>query len=205
MADITNDDDIKIVSGTVDVPLKDLHIQYVHNVTPAELWNFDMSLANSPHVELLKLIREKGFDWDEIWKTRYVAERLNRFKLGMNNWTRKHLKEHIKWRYEVLRSLKHHGYKAKLHITAKGKNRPVRILKEPFWKTRFGFERDWLTGYEIWDGGGRSSAAMALGWETIPAVICEDRYPGSKKKGMFDKKLSMVKGVWNEVIPPIPA
>jgi hypothetical protein len=178
------------------VPLKDLHYQYIHNYTPIKLWNYDMSLPNSPHVELLRLIKEDGFNWKRIWQTRYVEERIGRRKLGMKQWTDEHIKKHIRNRWATYKSLKKYGYKKKLHRTKKGRNYPIRVLLEPFWKTRFGIGRPWLCGFELWDGGGRSCAAHVLGWDSIPAEICEDTKPGTNDKGHFKDKLRKVKGIW---------
>jgi len=187
--------DIKKVS----IPVDRLHYQYIHNVTPTELWNNDMSILNSPHVEMLKTIIKYGFDWKVLFETRYTKERILRREKGMKQWTDEHIKKHITWRFEVLKSLKKHGYKKKKH------QYPVRVLKIPFWTSRFSFNRDWLVGPEIWDGGGRCAAACVLGWKEIPCVLCEDLRPGSMDKGEFDDKLKKIEGAWNEVIPTISA
>ncbi len=190
-------DEVKVISKLVDIPICDLHTQYVHNVTPIELWNYDMSVLTSPHVELLRYIKKHGLNWKGIWKLRYVAERKNRYKIGLTLWTDKHLRDHIIKRWEIYKSLKHRGYKPKLYRKKNGEERPVEILKKPFWETRFGFDAEWLHGLEVWDGMGRIASAIVLGWDTIPAVWVKDRYPGTKKKGRFEKKLNNVKGVWN--------
>jgi hypothetical protein len=179
------------------VILADLHYQYIHNFTPVKLWNFNMGLPTSPHVELLRLIKEKGFDWGALWDTRYVEERVCRREKGMSKWTNEHIREHIQTRWATYKSLKKYGYDPGKHTTKKGRQYPVRILGCPFWTTRFGIDRDWLDGMEIWDGGGRSAAAYVLGWKKIPAIICKDAFPGSMEKGMFKDKLKHISGVWD--------
>lgn len=47
------DGEIRPISKLVDIPLAGLHYQYIHGVTPIDIWQHDMSLENSPHVELL--------------------------------------------------------------------------------------------------------------------------------------------------------
>jgi len=176
-----------------DIKLSLLHYQFIPIVTPIKLWNYDMSLAHSPHVELMTILLEHGFCWPKIAGTRYVTERIRRHDLGLSQWTESKIKEHIKRRFAILRSLQRAGYRDKLH----GK-KPVAVLRHPFWKSRFGYDRDWFKGMEIWDGGGRCAAAMALGWETIPAMMYEDVKPGSRDKGKFKTKLAQVNGVWDE-------
>lgn len=190
-------DEVKVASKLQNIPLADLHIQYVHNVTPIDLWRRDMSLATSPHVELLRLIRGHGLNWDILKDTRYVEERRHRRAIGMKQWTDEYIKRHIKTRWDTYRSLKKHGFDAERYKKKDGRERPVLILAEPFWRTRFGYDAPWLCGPEIWDGGGRCSAAYVLGWKTIPAKMAADRKPGTGDKGRFAEKLAPIKGVWN--------
>ena len=184
------DGEVKEVSGKlVNVRLADLHYQYIPVVTPAEIWENDMALPTSPHVEMLRML----VDGQPATGTRYWSERQRRRLLGMSQWTDDHIRHHIKVRRGILQSLKKHGFKPDLY-----KDRPVKILMEPFWKTRFGGTPEWVKGMEIWDGGGRCAAAFVLGWETIPAVMVRDRAPGSGDKGGFAAKLSRVPPVWEE-------
>ena len=69
------------------------------------------------------------------------------------------------------------------------------ILKEPFWRTRFGLD---IKGLEIWNGGGRCAAAYALGMTEIKVAWHEDSLPGSSDKAKFKHKLKNIKGVWDE-------
>ena len=186
--------DIKPITGkTQIVKLADLHIRYIPVVTPIDIWNNDMSLPNSPHVELFKIMLMYGFRWSELMHTRYVKERRRRFKIGMRRWTDEHVMEHLHVRYSILKSLQKHGYSSKKHG-----DKPVVVLKQPFWKTRFGLDKPFLGGMEIWDGGGRSTAMYALGKKEIPCVFYEDKAPGSNDRGKFGKKLKDIKGVWDE-------
>lgn len=187
--------EVKITSKLMKVPLRELHVQYIPYLTPIRLWGYNMNLVNSPHVELLLTIKQVGLDWEHLKSTRYWKERKRRFKLGNKKWTDKHLKKHITWRYEIYKSLKKKGFKRKLY-----KDKPILILKEPFWTTRFGYKRGWLIGPEIYDGAGRCSAAIVLGWKEIPAMWCEDIDPGSNNKGLFEKKLANIEGVWEATL-----
>jgi hypothetical protein len=182
-----------VSSKLVKVKLADLHYQYLRVVTPENIWNQDMALPTSPHVELMRLLLNDDPDQDEIRATRYFAERQRRYEIGMKQWTDDHIMEHIGRRWGILRSLKKRGYRKELHNAF-----PVRILAQPFWKTRFGGTPDWVDGMEIWDGGGRCAAAYALGWETIPAQMVEDVKPGSGDPGGFKDKLCSVKGIWED-------
>jgi hypothetical protein len=176
-----------------DIPLARLHFQYVPMAQPEKFWyGMDMmALRTSPHVELLTLIREHGFDWKVIMDTPYVAERRERRTVhGRSNWTDSWIREHIKRRWQEYKSLKKHGYKKKLHITKSGEPRPVLVLKEPFWQTRFNLQKHHLKGPEIFDGGGRCAAAYVLGWKTIPGLWVRDAKPGSCECHEITKKFA---------------
>ena len=184
-------DEIKSTGKSVKVRLSELHIQYIPAFTPIELWNYDMSLINSPHVELMRDLLENGFSWDRLKSGRYAQERMRRFELGVKRWTEPYIIEHIKKRYDVLKSLKKHGYSKKRAVP------PIQVLKEPLWKTRFGCSEPFLNGMEIYNGAGRCSAAVALGWEEIPVEMVKD----AKKygdKGKFEKKLRGINGIWGK-------
>ena len=187
--------EIKLVGKLRKIPLIYLRIQYVNGVTPLELWNYDMRLKYSPHVELMKLFLKHGFDLDKAWNTRYVQERQNRYKIGQKDWTDSWIRKHLKRRYGILKSLKRYGFKTRLRKGLSGQPKPVAVLKEPLWTSRFGMKENWLGGMEIYDGAGACSAAYALGWKTILGFYAIDaRKPGDK--GKFEEKLKNVKGVW---------
>ena len=173
-----------------EVRLADLSVRYIPVVTPIDLWNHDMSLKNSPHVELLRTIKKHGFDWGILKKTRYWKERKYRYDCGVKRWTSKHRKEHIKKRWAIYKSLKKKGFKKK--------DSPVTVLKQPFWTTRFGLEEDWMGGLECYNGMGRCSSLYVLGKRSVKVMICKDKYPGSNKKGKFEHKLKDIQGVWPE-------
>lgn len=182
--------EVKIISKLKLIELKKLHIRYIPVATPP-LWNNDMSLKNSPHVELLRLIIKYGWDWKKLSKSRYWKERKRRYICGVKRWTEEYIKEHIKKRWKLYKSLKKRGFKKK-----RRGDRPIVVLKKPFWTTRFGLKEDWVKGWELWDGAGCCAAAYVLGWKTIPGVFAEDLFPGTGKKGKFKKKLRMFEEVW---------
>lgn len=184
--------DIKITSKLVEIPLEKLHVQYVPVVTPLEIWKNDMSLVNSPHVELLELIKQHGFDWKRIKRTRFYAVRKHRESVGMKQWTDDKIREHIIQRWKIYNSIFKKGFSTK-----RSAEKPVIVLREPFWTTRFGFAPDWLKGWEIWDGMRRSSACYVLGKKFVLGYFAEDTKPGSKDPGKFGDKLKNVKGVFD--------
>jgi len=163
----------------------DLCYQYLPGVTSMDIWNHDMSLPNSPQVEVARLLLEHGRDWSVIKKSRYVADRRYRKAAGMSKWTDSYIKQHIfESRYKILRSLKKHGYKKSLAV-----NQPIAVLREPLWVSRFEADYPWLHGLEIYHGGRRCAAAYVLGIEMLPGFWAEDRYAGSHKRGKYGLKL----------------
>lgn len=182
--------EVKVISKIESIPLEKMRVQYIPVLTPIDIWNHDMRLKNSPHVELIQLIIKYGMDWNMIMKTRYVKERQHRYICGMKKWTEKHIKEHVIKRWKIYKSLLKYGYSRKLE------GKPVIVLEKPFWKSRFGLKEPWMKGYEIWNGAGRCAAAYCLGWTHYPGVWARDRYPKSGKKGKFESKLRDVEGVW---------
>lgn len=171
------------------VKLADLHIRYIPVVTPINLWNFDMGLPKSPHVELMRIFARHRFDWSRLSSSRYYKERRLRRKIGMRRWTEEKIFNHIIARYKIWRSIKNNGYDKH-----RDRVNPIKVLPEPFWKTRFGMKK--LNGMEIWNGAGRCAAAYALGYDSLPVLMCEDAHPGTGHKGKFESKLATVKGVW---------
>lgn len=111
----------------------------------------------------------------------------------MKRWSDSKIKSHIKARYSIFKSIKKHGYDPKFD-----NSNPIQVLKQPFWKTRFGLDEPWLNGLEIWNGAGRCAAAYALGIDRLKVKMCTDRYPGTNDKGKFKDKLKSVKGVWSD-------
>lgn len=168
------------------VPVRGLHYRFIPVLTPEKFWNNDMSIENSQHVELMRIFQQYGLDWKRIHKSRYWGQRLYWYEAGMKQWTPKYAKQRITIRYKIFKSILKHGFKDK----------PVKILKQPIWTSRFGYRREWLRGPEIYDGGGRSAAAFVLGIEKIPAIWCIDKAPASGDKGKWKKKLKNVKGIW---------
>jgi len=181
----------EIISKPMPVDLKDLHIRYIPKVTPLHLWHDDMSLKNSPHVELMEIFNAHGCKWEIIKNSRYYAERKYRHEIGMKRWTTEKIYSHIKARYKIFKSIKKHGYDPKID-----RANPIKVLRKPFWETRFNVFLPLLNGPEIWNGAGRASAAYVLGYKRIKAMWCADAHPHTKEKGKFASKLRDVEGVW---------
>jgi len=184
--------EIKSITGKAEaVRLSELNYQFIPVLTNQCIWNFDMSLPNSPQVECAKLLLEHGRDWGKLKDCRFAQDRRHRYKLGQTKWTEDCIKAHILGsRYDILKSIKKRGFDKKLNA-----KQPVSVLRSPLWKTRFGYEASWLNGYEIYHGGRRCSALYALGYESVPAVMCVDAKPGSNDRGKFGDKLKGL-GVW---------
>lgn len=165
--------------------LRELNYQYLPGMIDHDIWGFDMSLPNSPQVECVLLLLKHGKNWGKLKHCRFAEDRRHRFRLGMKKWTEEAIKEHIfSSRYKILKSIKKHGFDRK-----KNSLQPITVLKEPFWKTRFEYYADWLNGYEIYHGGRRCAAMYALGYEYVPVLLAEDKAPGSKSGGKFEKKV----------------
>lgn len=185
--------DIVFTSKRISIPIADICCQYIPVLSPVEIWNYDLRLKNSPHVEILELIAQYGFDWKRIMLSRYVKERQRRFIMGMERWTDAYIKEHVNRRWKIYKSLSKYSYKKKLE-----KDKPVVVLDKPFWQTRFSVKEKFLKGKECWDGMGRLSSAYLLGMKEYPIVMAKDKYPGTGKKGKFKDKLRNVEGIWDE-------
>ncbi|MGW8324100.1 MAG: hypothetical protein ACWGNI_00260 [Desulfobacterales bacterium] len=167
------------------ISLESLHYQFIPEFTNMDIWNYDMSLVNSPQVECAELLLKHGRDWSKLKHCRFAEDRRHRYRCGMEKWTEKAIKEHILGsRYDILTSLRKHGFDSKLN-----KKQPICVLKEPFWATRFGYVADWLKGYEIYHGGRRCSAMYVLGYEKVPVLWAADKHPGSNKGGKYEKKV----------------
>jgi len=175
-------DEFKIISGLVDIPLDTLHHQYKPKLTPMELYpGLDpMHVFKSHHVGILKLIKKVGLNFKKLKHHPYFQERRHRYNIGMTAWTDGYVMKHLERRWETYRSLKKNGYNKKL-----AKEKPVIVLKEPIWETRYGWKSGFLHGAEVWDGMGRVSTAILLGWKTIPGYYAEDAMPGTKDVAKF--------------------
>lgn len=147
-----------------------------------------MLLGKTHHVSLLRLLIKYGFpktksEWKRVIAHPYFQERRHRYNIHMYRWTDSHVKEHIKHRWETFLSLKKKGFKAK-----KSGDRPVVLLKNPLFETRYNWDSGFLKAPECWDGMGRCSSAFVLGWKKIPVVFAEDAKPGACEfKKAFDK------------------
>jgi hypothetical protein len=193
--------EIEVVKPNVTMNIDLLHIRYIPKLTPINVWKAGaasamelMSLITSPHVELMTIFRDYGKDWTRIMGGRYVEERRHRRACGMARWTEEYIKYHIHKRWDIFKSIRKHGLDYR-----KCRRDPIVVLKEAFWKTRFGAVDIWLQDHEIWNGAGRCSAAYVLGHARIKATLSQDKYPGTGNKGKFENKLRQVEGVFDGI------
>jgi len=167
------------------VPLCYLNYQFIPELINHDIWHYDMSLPNSPQVECARLLLKYGKNWNKLKYCRFAEDRRHRFKMGMKKWTEKAIKEHILGsRYNILMSIKKRGFDMN-----RNKKQPVLILMEPLWRTRFKYNAEWLTGYEIYHGGRRCASMYALGHKYVPALAAKDSMPGTNKGGKFENKV----------------
>ena len=107
--------DFNKVSKLTEIELDKLHIQYLpmskleRYYKKTNGYNL-MALMYSPHVEIMNIFDRHGFDIHTLMSSRYAEERLNRRKLGMKEWNKKHLLKHFKTRYETFKSIKKFGF-----------------------------------------------------------------------------------------------
>ena len=138
------------------------------------IWRYGITICLSLTARRLSavLLLAYGPDWSKLKDCRFAEDRRHRYRLGMKKWTEKNIREHILGsRYQILMSIKKHGFDRK-----RNKKQPVSVLKEPFWKSRFNFEAEWLQGKEIYHGGRRCSALYALGYDSVPVLFVKDKH-----------------------------
>jgi hypothetical protein len=159
----------KVVLGKKrNFALADLNYQYVPGLTSDDIWHGDMSLPNSPQVELLQLLIKHGPYWDAIENCRFVQDRRYRRAKGVKKWTEEAIKEHIflsRWR--MLIGIKSFGYSQK-----RCKGQPVVVLRKPLFNGGL--------APEIFHGGRRCAAAYVLGHTELPGhygkLVDKSRY-----------------------------
>lgn len=180
-------------SSIVDIPLKDLHVQYIPAVYHEKWWPEQtemMRLDTSPHVDILRTMIDKGKDWDLLFKHPYVKERQARKTVHrQQDWHDKRIKRHLTGFLRLYKSLKKRGYDQ-----FEGNRKPVMILKKPLWETRMGIATHGIVGPEIYDGAHRCTCAYVLGWDTIRGCWGKDVAPGTKRVKKWEGK---VHGLYN--------
>lgn len=174
--------DVTPISNSLEpIELSLLHVRWIPQAKLEKFWNGReiMLLETSPHVELIRMYVD-GFGLKALMKTRYADERRYRRELGMKQWTEQYISEHIQHRIDIYKSLKSRGF-----IPG---DRPIEVLKEPFWNTRYNLKDEKIKGAEIWNGAGRCAAAIVLGWKTILGIWVKDTAPGTMRCDKIDKK-----------------
>lgn len=181
--------EIKYITKTTTIPIEKLHLRYVPHVEPLHLYNNDMRLKNSPHVEMLYLIAIHGFNWDKLKNSRYVQILKHKHIMGINGYGTG----------EILNTL-NNAWRTYISISRRGvrDRKGVIVLKTPFWVTRFGCKKEKIKGMEIWKGVWVCAAASFLGITKVKGRMAKDAYPGSKIKGDFEEMYKDVEGVFDE-------
>ena len=178
--------EIKYTSKLTQIDISKLHLRYVPHVEPLHLYNDDMSLKASPHVEMLYLIGTYGFDWDRIKESRYGQILEYKHVMGVGGYDRNDILDNLNKAWRTYSSIATRGMRDR---------RSVIILKKPFWATRFGHKK--IKGMEIWKGVWVCAAACFLGMKTVKGRMAEDAYPGSGVKGIFEEMYKGVEGVFD--------
>jgi len=183
-----------IVSGLENIPLEELHIRWIPMARLGKWYSSKdgynmMALVNSPHIEIMQIFNEHGFCLERLKKTRYWAERKYRQKLGMKEWTKEHIIDHLKTRYKTFLSLRENGFnQIECWDYIKKRDRSIMVWKEPLWNTRFNLRDAAIRGLEIQNGAGRCATWYVLGHKTIPGKYIEDAKPGTCKCENIEKR-----------------
>ena len=181
--------EIKYISKTISINLEKLHLRYVPQVEPLHLYNNDMSLKNSPHLEMLHLIGMYGFDWDRIENSRYGQILQHKHIMGVGGYEKKDILDNLSKAWRTHSSIATRGLRD---------GKKVIVLNKPFWKTRFGHKEKGIKGMEIWKGVWICAAAYYLGIKVVKGRIAKDAYPGSKIKGTFEEMYKGIEGIFDE-------
>ncbi len=181
--------EIKYTSKYMNIELKKLHIRYVPQVEPMHLYNNDLSLKNSPHVEMLHILATYGFDWYKIENSRYGQILQHKHVMGVGGYDKEAILETLNKAWRTHSSIAMKGLKERRNVVA---------LDKPFWETRFGYKNEHVSGLEIWKGVWVCAAALFLGFKTVKGRIAEDSYPGSGIKGPFEGMYGRIEGVFDE-------
>jgi len=179
--------EIKYASKLTNIDLDKLHLRYVPNVEPLHLYNNDMRLKSSPHIEMLYLIGQYGFDWDRIKNSRYGKILQYKHVLGVGGYDRENILDNLNKAWRTYSSIANRGIRSR---------KAVVVLQEPFWVTRFGYNKKEIKGMEIWKGVWVCASAYFLGIKTVKGYMAKDVYPGSGIKGVFEKMYSEIEGIW---------
>lgn len=159
--------------------LADLYYQYLPKYTSMAIWNNDMSLPNSPQVELLRLWLDVGWDWPKLMDSRLAHDRRYRHKRGASKWTESRIQDHITHRVSIYKSIKKHGFRKSM-----SSKQPIAIMETPLVKL-FDVKYSIARAPEIYHGGRRCAAMYVLGHETVTARpgIPEsiDKYKGAMR------------------------
>lgn len=143
--------------------LADLHYQYLPKFTSNSIWHSDMSLPNSPQVEVLELWIKHGWNWNVLMESRLAEDRRYRRTKGYGKWNEKKIKVHIEHRIKIMKSIKKRGF-----VPSMSKSQPIAVLETPL-ASYLGARSDIAKAPEIYHGGRRCAAMYVLGFKTVIA------------------------------------
>lgn len=158
-------------SFPVFVPLEGLKVRFVGIYD--DIRTFRGDIDNCLETQLFRVFKEFKGNFTIAKETDYVKRYLRIAEM-----------RGFKPKVEELlnRKLRLFTYIRKKHfIQRKRKGDPILLLKEPFWKTRYGGEFDSLEGPEIWEGVSVCAALWVTNQKRVKVLWAKDRAPGTKE------------------------
>lgn len=152
------------------IPLKGLKVRFVGIYEDVRTFRGDLETCLES--QLFRIFKEFG-NKKVLTKESEYAKRYMR--IAEINGHRPNLEKHLAKKFYHFQYVRKHGF-----LLRKRRGDPILILKEPFWKTRYGEEFDVLEGPEIWEGVTVCAALWVTNKERVRVLWARDRYPGRK-------------------------
>jgi len=167
------------------ININELHFQYIPIVYNEKFWaGRKLTIANSPHVRLLKQYKKIGTQWEELWQTDYVKMMEYWNSIGFHKRDKTFIISKMKRFFILYKSIKSKGYQ---------ESNCISVLSRPLYVTRYGHEESFLEGYEIWHGHHRAVCCYVVGIKKIKCKLFKDIKPNSKKCRRIDRRLRKIK------------
>jgi hypothetical protein len=136
---------------------------------------FRGKLDDSVEAQFYRTILEYGMNTSILKATDYARRYEKLLNLKRFHHRMRTFDEHLKTREALFNSIRKHGFKFK-----KRKGDQVKILLEPFWKTRYNLRSEKITGPEIWNGVETCAILQVLGEERVKGLFMKDNFPGTR-------------------------